>query len=356
MRDLSRLTFIEIGIPWLKTAFPEQTICFSPYHTRGNADPKGGLYPISLSTLPKLNALLRDPGTSMIACRPLYYAPWHWQWIARELFTRRALQGQSRLFAPYGAQLLRQNNLPPIAILDTEDFPGIKPDRYFLLSRCHAYFKRELPPDRWRLFMGTAHADLPTRRFRGQQKFREWIGKVRPLSIGLPMPLHKSLPFTSEEKTADVFFVGDVERSSTLRNTGIAELLALRDAGLKVDIPAERLPLDEFYKRASRAWLIWSPEGLGWDCFRHYEASACGSVPVINQPGIDRHQPLVEGKHAFYYDPAPGHLSATIRSALADKDRLRAMAASGQAHVMMHHTPDALARYVVEATLDARQR
>ncbi len=355
MRDLSRMKFLEIGNPWLKVAFPQQTICFSPFHTRGTADPKNGLYHISPSTLPKLNALLRDPDISMIACRPLYYAPWHWQWINRELFTRRLLQGRSRFSAPYAAQLLRQRNLAPIAVLDTEDFPGIKPDRFFLLSRCHTYFKRELPPDRWRLFMGTAHPDLPTRRFRGQQKFREWIGKIRPLSIGLPAPLHGSLPMTSEDKTADVFFVGDVERSSSVRGAGVAELLALRDAGIRVDIPEQRLPLDAFYKRASRAWLTWSPEGLGWDCFRHYEALACGSVPVINQPSIDRYRPLVEGEHAFYYNPAPGHLSATIRAALADKNRLRKMAAAGQAHVMAHHTLDALARHVVEMTLDAQQ-
>jgi hypothetical protein len=127
----------------------------------------------------------------------------------------------------------------------------------------------------------------------------------------------------------------------------------LRDRGITVDIPQSRLPLPEFYQRASRAWLVWSPEGLGWDCFRHYEAPACGSVPVINQPTIERHQPLIAGEHAFYYDPVHGQLTRTIVAALADKERLLAMAHAGGAHVMAHHTPDALARYVIETTLDS---
>ena len=110
----------------------------------------------------------------------------------------------------------------------------------------------------------------------------------------------------------------------------------------------------EFYRRAARAWLVWSPEGLGWDCFRHYEALACGSVPVINQPTIECHRPLLAGEHAFYYDTNPGRLTQTIRNALADKARLRAMARAGQAYVMAHHTQEAIARYVVETTLGFR--
>ena len=92
-----------------------------------------------------------------------------------------------------------------------------------------------------------------------------------------------------------------------------------------------------------------SPEGLGWDCFRHYEAPACGSAPLINQPWLDRHAPLIAGEHALYYDVEPGGLTRAVTAALADKPALAKMAAAAQAHVMAHHTPQALARYVVEA-------
>src|SRR4029453_1836066 len=110
-----------------------------------------------------------------------------------------------------------------------------------------------------------------------------------------------------------------------------------------LEIAEGQLSLQDFYRRCAQAWIVWSPEGLGWDCFRHYEALGCGSVPVINQPTIERHQPLLGGEHAVYYDPVPGELTRTIVAALADKDRLRAMARAGKSHVMTHHTQDALA-------------
>ena len=353
MRDFSSLRFVEIGAPWLKTVFPQQTLCFSNFHTRRTADPANGIYQISSDTLPMLYRALREPDVSLVVCRPGFYPPWHWQWINRELFSRRALQGNSRLLGAFGSQLLRLPINAPIAVLDTEDYPAIKNDRLFLLSRCRLYFKRELPPDHWRLLMGTAHPNLPSRRFRQQQHYREMVAKVRPLPIGLPIESRGLLPAAAQEKTADVFFAGDTESSSSVRAAGMRELAALRERGITVDIPQSRLPLPEFYQRAARAWLVWSPEGLGWDCFRHYEALACGAVPVINQPTIERHRPLVAGEHAFYYDPAPGELTRTIVAALTDKERLRAMARTGGSHVMAHHTPDALARYVIETTLDS---
>jgi hypothetical protein len=353
MRDFSKLRFVEIGAPWIKTAFPQQTLCFSTIHGRRDADPENGLYNISLTTLPKLHQALRDPDISMVVCRPVFYPVWHWQWISRELVSRRALRGDSRVLGALGAQLLRLPIGAPIAVLDTEDYPAINRDRLFLLSRCRRYFKRELPPDRWRLLMGTAHPNLPSRRFRRNERYREDLDKIRPLPLGLPLNSRGLLPMTTEEKTADVFFSGDVSHSSTVRAAGMRELTMLREQGLVVDIPQSRLSLEEFYRRASRAWLVWSPEGLGWDCFRHYEALACGSVPVINQPNVERHQPLIAGEHALYYDPIPGDLTRTIVTALADKNRLRAMSRAGQSHVMTYHTPDALARYVIEMTLDS---
>lgn len=353
MRDFSDLRFLEIGAPWLKTVLPQQTLCFSTYHSRHTADPANGLHHISAGTLPRLYRELRAPDLSLVICRPLFYPPWHWQWLNRELLSRRALQGQSRVMSAFGAQLLRFPIQAPIAVLDTEDYPAINRDRFFLLSRCQAYFKRELPPDRWRLFMGTAHPNLPTRRFRTRSPHRADIGKIHPLPLGLPIESRGLLPVAATQKTADVFFAGDTESSSTVRAVGMQELLALRQRGIVVDIPETRLPLPEFYQRAARAWLVWSPEGLGWDCFRHYEAPACGSVAVISQPTVERYRPLVAGEHAFYYDTEPGALTRTIVSALADKERLQAMARAGQAHVMAHHTPEALARYVVETTLSA---
>ena len=88
----------------------------------------------------------------------------------------------------------------------------------------------------------------------------------------------------------------------------------------------------------ARAWLTWSPEGLGWECFRHYEAPFAFSVPIINSPTIIRYRPLIDGIHAFYYCPdEPNALAEKVKTALGDKKRLREMAERAHAHVLKYH-------------------
>jgi hypothetical protein len=49
-------------------------------------------------------------------------------------------------------------------------------------------------------------------------------------------------------------------------------------------------------------------------------------------------------------------LARTIESALADRDRLMAMAVAAREFVLANHTLAALARYVAETTLAAGKR
>jgi glycosyltransferase involved in cell wall biosynthesis len=346
--DLATLRIVEIGAhPYVKNAFPERTQFFATYAGGTHVDPAEDKYNVALATAPRLVRALGQ--ADLIVCQPTFYPPWHWRWLARCLFHRRILKGQFPLVSSTGPQFLRFAGRAPLAVLDLEDVPYIDPSRFFLLDRAQLYFKRELPPDRWRVFTRSGHAELPTPRFRKLPRFTARVAKLRPTSLGLPLDFVPAI--LPGEKTADVFFAGLVEGSSTIRAAGLRELLALRDRGVTVDIPEGRMPRDEFYARCARAWLTWSPEGLGWDCFRHYEAPACGSVPVINRATIARHAPLHDGEHAFFYDPEDGELTRTILGALADKPRLAAMADAARDHVLAHHTARALATRVVSETL-----
>ena len=93
----------------------------------------------------------------------------------------------------------------------------------------------------------------------------------------------------------------------------------------------------------ARSWLVLSPEGYGWDCYRHYEACLAGSVPVINFPSYRRAMSLRDRVHCFYYDPRQGSLAELLRAWLADKQKLEA----GQRHVLANHTKSAVVRYIV---------
>ena len=296
---------------------------------------------------------LGEPQVELIVVHPTFYAPWSWRWLSRALFSRRVLKGPPPLLRALAPQLLRWRGRAPMVVVDHEDLPLINRNNFFLLDRCRLYFKRELPVDRWRVFLKTAHPNLPTARFRKARLNLSRLSRLRPLSLGLPLGSQIAPVQADPEKRSDVFFAGRIEGSSSLRAQGVAELTALEAQGIKVDIPPAPLPPEEFYRRCGAAWLVWSPEGYGWDCFRHYEALACGSVPVINTPTIERYAPLAANEHALYYDAEPGGLTQAVLSALADKPGLQRIARSGRAHVLARHTPSAIARYVVEAAKKA---
>jgi hypothetical protein len=337
---------VEIGpAPYIAFGYPEETAFFA-------TDP-AAITPPGVRRLPSLAALWSALGSaelSLVVCRPNFSTPWGPRHLNRSLISRRLLEGRSPIFTALGPELLRRRFSAPLVVIDHEDLPVIGRDNLFLLERCALWFKRELPADHWRVFTGTAHSHLPTPRFRLKPRHLTWVKKLRPISIGLPTDSEHLLPIPPAEKRADVFFAGRLTGSSTLRPRGMAELQALAASGLTLDIPEAPLSREEFYRRCAAAWLVWSPEGLGWDCFRHYEAPACGAVPLINQPALDRHAPLLHGEHALYYDAELGGLTRAVTAALADKEALTRIAAAGQAHVMAHHTPEALARYAVESS------
>jgi hypothetical protein len=236
----------------------------------------------------------------------------------------------------------------PVAVLDINDSFGIGRHNFGLIDRCHSYFKRELTADRWQVFFKSSHWDLPGRRWRLKKSSQRRIHKLKPIHLGYPGRL-ASQPTTV--KTSDVFFAGDTHPNSSVRSEGIEELLALRNEGYIIDVPDGPLDRATFHHRLASARLAWSPMGYGWDCYRHYEASELGTVPLMNYPTILQHRPFREGEHGFYYSVEPGGLSLAVRAALTDPDRLAEMAKAARAYTLQHHTARARAEYVVMTVL-----
>lgn len=352
MEDISGLRIVEISQwPHLKQALPDQVVYFSTSTDHFPADRADD--GTSIASLPNLRALwrvLHEPETSLVVCRTTVLSPLSWRWLVRVLFHRRTLQRIAFYPRALGPQLLRRRVPPPVVIWDDADMPLINRNNFFLLDRCRIYFKRELPPDRWRLFMKVGHANLPPKRFRMSARYGARIDKLRPISIGLTHDVLRLQPGLVEKST-DVFFAGTIDGSSSVRKKGLPELLALRERGFVIDVADRPLPQAEFLRRCAQARLTWSPEGHGWECFRHYEAALCASVPVINQPTIERYQPLMQGEHAILYDVEEGGLTRALLAALADKPRLGVMGRAARAHVLAHHTPEAIGRYIVRTAL-----
>jgi hypothetical protein len=350
MRGSPRI--LEIGEhPLMAEAFPATT---SHWSTRVEPaePPHGDAELVTLASLPRLARALASDAYDLVVLQPTTFRFWQWQAITRSLLRRSILRGRTSYFRSLGQELIRTVKAP-IAIWDMADAPIIPRQHAFFLDRSTLYFKRELPADHWRVFTGTLHYQIPTPRFRNTAKHRRWVDKLRPISLGLPLGLDRS-PFSdlhNTEKESDVFFAGRVQGSATVRETGLKELLALRERGVRVDIPDGPLPLSEFLKRSAQAWLTWAPEGYGYETFRAYEAPFCGSVPVLNLPPLHRYKPLQDGVHCFYHAPEPGSLTRTVETALADRARLIEMARSARQFVLAEHTFSSLGRYVAETTL-----
>jgi hypothetical protein len=81
------------GRPFFKSVFPDETIQCSTSHTIGKHDPAGGLYALSLRTLPALYRTLQEPA-DLIVCEATFFSPLHWQCLARALFDCRAFLGK----------------------------------------------------------------------------------------------------------------------------------------------------------------------------------------------------------------------------------------------------------------------
>jgi len=349
------MLIVEIGDQAVvKAAYPDSTVFFSTNAVREPSDPNDNRRMLSAATLPLLWRTLTNPDLNLLVVHTKRHAPWLPRTILRALGRRRVLSGDVALLRSFGPYLIGRPRAP-LAVVDLDDPPLIAAHNFALWDRATLFFKRELPSDRWRVVMTTGHFDLPTPRMRKLSRWRARIDKLRPISLGLPLDGAPDLAGGDPtlEKTSDVFFSGCVAGSSTARERGWHELKELMTTGVRVDIPGQRLTRSHFYARASRAWLTWSPEGLGYECFRHYEAAVCGSVPVLGRPVIERYAPLLAGRHAIYHDIEPGELTQAIREALAAPDRLRDMAAAAAEHVRKHHTPQAIGRYVVETTLAA---
>lgn len=342
--DLTALNIVEIGRPVAKLVLP-QTRCFaSAISGAGEVPP--------LERLRNLSAALSDPKLDLVICHSQSHSPWTPRWWLKKLFNRHSYTHGVPITSMFGPQLLRLKNTKPLAIIDWSDNRTVEPADAFMLKAATVYFKRELPTDRWLAFSAITGKAIPSERFRKKRANLALMGKLTPLSLGPPVGKTDSFPPSPRPKTTDIFFAGQSEGASTVRSDGIAELRALAAEGYRIDIPQTRLDRKAFLERAAAAHLVWSPEGYGWDCFRHYEAPLCWSVPLINSPTIIRHQPLEAGVHAVYYDAEPGGLTRAAKAALADPARLETMAAAARAHVLAHHVLEKQVEYVVRTTLE----
>jgi len=248
---------------------------------------------------------------------------------ARAAFVRPSRLGELLFFA----SLVRHK--VPIALLNRSDVGELPSASDWYYRRCHACFVREFSPQpemtlkslfslsggnpetnrRGRKLLSIVDPRCPTGRD---------ISKLRPISLGMPEDCVSEIPF-DQLKEYDVFFAGDLHEKG-IRGRLLAELRGLAERrGWKV-LLRERLPRGEYLRCLAASRLCLSPPGMGWDCWRHYEAMLAGSVPLMTYPTILQYHPAIEGEHCFHFAPETGGLTRCLEKALASPDRLTLIA------------------------------
>ena len=255
--------------------------------------------------------------------------------------------------------LMRRRTQAQLVVIDLVDEMTIDGLDLWLLERCDLYFKRELSQNVWTTLQRVQPPHDEYNSLPANPRFRGLADKFRPISIGITgahlveLQERETRKPDAVRKRYDLFFAGAVEHS-TVRQAGLPWLEKLQQQGYTVYLSTRRIDQQQFDELLSASWLSWSPEGSGWDCYRHYEACLAGSVPVINFPTIQRLAPLIHGVHCFYYAVEGDDLFQIVRAALTDKYLLREMALAAREHVLAHHTCNRVGDYVLAESLSAR--
>jgi hypothetical protein len=113
------------------------------------------------------------------------------------------------------------------------------------------------------------------------------LNKVHGIPLGIQDDkFHELTKLRTEKQDIDVFWVGRV--SNTMRATALKLLNEFASkTSWNIVIPNDRLSFQEYCQLIARSKITISVEGGGWDCDRHYEAVALGSLPLINKPTVD---------------------------------------------------------------------
>jgi hypothetical protein len=240
-----------------------------------------------------------------------------------KLMSKATLRGAAK--APATANLINRFLLRGVrtVIVDVSDERHLCETTLNLFPKYALYLKRELDC--------------------GERREPSVARRLRPIPLILPDERRIPPPC---EKDIDVMFAGNIFNAP--RKRAVEEARSLAERGYRVFIPDKPLPYPAFMEALSRAWIVLSPEGEGWDCYRHYEACLAGSVPLINRPDYQRRLYLEEGTHCFYYDADRDSVAERVVTLLADKPRLSGMAEEGRRHVLAHNTRPAVARYILD--------
>lgn len=174
------------------------------------------------------------------------------------------------------------NDKVPVAVIDLDDWMCLSEANQVSFKYCSFYFKRELPYNRFFLY----YQNRPTPWKYWRDRLASQFYKVSNVSLGIEDRRYDDLKSKRvQSQDIDVFFCG--ETTSSPRGDALKKLLKMSEEGQWKIVIDRGLSFEEYCHKMARSKITISISGGGWDCFRHYEAVALGSLPVMDTPLVD---------------------------------------------------------------------
>jgi hypothetical protein len=306
----------------------------------------------------RIRARVKAGHYDLVLCEAYRHPAWSPQHPLRARFSH-AIRGLLTGHERQGQGLVTSLREVPVVVVDLADSHLLAVRNRVLLRSATRYYKREIPANQLAACLLTGSRVMNVRHTLQQTDLVSSLQKVSPISLGISEAVTTLADrfSSSVAKQYDIFCSVQPGGAYALRaERYVQQLRDLEQQGYRVKVIDRHLPFEEYLKACAESWLVWSPEGMGWDCWRHYEVAAARSVPVINYPSIIRHAPMRHGVHAIFYDPASHGLKDAVIDALRDKGNLLTMASNARQLVIEHHTYNKQLARIVEECLRSSSR
>ncbi len=274
-----------------------------------------------------------------------------WARLARR--SRKNIRAQFSYLRSFPLSFSEFCRIVPVIVVDFSDYPYLSSTDVDLLQHCSLYFKREVPYNRFVLYHRLFQFSYLSRAQK-DEKLSALLDKVHNIPLGIPDDkFHELTTLRVKPQDIDVFWGGRI--SNTMRTTAAKRLHELTaKTSWNIVIPRERLSFQEFCQTMARSKITISVEGGGWDCDRHYEAVALGSVPLINKPTLDAAW-WHEMPKAIFFENDFSNFALRIEQ-LLNNEALRQKCLQETEHRMRQHMLwSKIVEYMVEKTFEKRE-
>ena len=185
----------------------------------------------------------------------------------------------------YHLSLAQLSDLIPIIGVDFSDSVFLTERNKMILENSFLFFKRELPFDRFQLYAQNRPSPWSSRR----EEILPMVNNIVGIPLGVEDEKYfelKSQRVDRDRKEIDIFISGEITNTLRSRALDYIEKICLKIRSLNVVIK-KTVPFQEYCDLTAKSKVTISIAGSRWECFRHYEAIALGSLPLMNKPTID---------------------------------------------------------------------